>query len=707
MAARFTSFLVKVASRCNLDCDYCYVYRHTDQSWRHLPKVITESSIAAFAARLSAYLAAECIQRCVVIFHGGEPLLAGWKNLIGYAERIRAAIPNRHIDFGLQTNGLLLSAEAVRAFADSSIAVSLSLDGPEAANDRHRRTHKGRSSFRAVQNALDLLRSSPSVFAGVIAVIDADVAPDEVLGFFNEISPPKLDLLLPDANHLCPPPGSLLSRNRYEKWLIEAFDLWIDRYPELRIRTFEALLDSIAGLASGTDAFGLGDVSLLTIETDGTYHDLDVLKITKAGGTRLMGSVHDLDIAAVAACEAVARHRRLLRMEGLSSQCVRCPEVSVCGGGSVPHRYGRDGFEQPSVYCAELLALIRHARRRLQGEISGPSSSAKPLVVDFALSDFEKAECSLPTMTRLRSAAIDSQSRKLSSVVQQLADAEQHVETVERFLQLPEPQRKEIAGRPGTVAWCRCMSSPTGSSFAVDGTPLEADGHYLEFLLATVSGMSLEIASEDPWLRLPFGSAIRFETPSVVSEARPLAADAMDIIRAWRPALMEEIKLACSSIQFVQDPKAHPEKIVSFSDDSVPGALFISVRQGERLVNRYDLADSIIHEHRHQKLYLLERMVQLIEPNDLQVESPWREDLRPPSGLLHAIFVFTELRRFWSHVFDVGPSEIRPRARAQILDSDDRLARAFNTLDSCPLTPAGRQLADVLKSECSATLVPA
>ena len=48
---KLTSFLVKVASRCNLDCDYCYVYHHADQSWRAMPEVLSPGDREAFATR--------------------------------------------------------------------------------------------------------------------------------------------------------------------------------------------------------------------------------------------------------------------------------------------------------------------------------------------------------------------------------------------------------------------------------------------------------------------------------------------------------------------------------------------------------------------------------------------------------------------------------------------------------------------------------
>lgn len=172
----------------------------------------------------------------------------------------------------------------------------------------------------------------------------------------------------------------------------------------------------------------------------------------------------------------------------------------------------------------------------------------------------------------------------------------------------------------------------------------------------------------------------------------------MAIVKAWRPALASEMQVACTAIQFIRDPSADPRKIVSFSDNSVPGALYVSISQGDRLIDPYDLADSLIHEHRHQKLYLLERYSATVEHTSAHVVSPWREDLRPPSGLLHAVFVFVELRRFWLHVREHGPIEMNSRAINQISDTDQHLQQAFETLKECPLTDLGQHLVEVLRA---------
>src|SRR5947208_3268450 len=84
--------LVKLASRCNLACDYCYVYRHADQTWRSRPKVMSAEVIDHLAERIRRHTALYPIRQLGVVFHGGEPLLAG-PDLIDYAAARLTAAP--------------------------------------------------------------------------------------------------------------------------------------------------------------------------------------------------------------------------------------------------------------------------------------------------------------------------------------------------------------------------------------------------------------------------------------------------------------------------------------------------------------------------------------------------------------------------------------------------------------------------------------
>jgi uncharacterized protein len=710
-APKITSFLVKLASRCNLDCDYCYVYHHADQSWRVRPKFLSAAHKKAFCERLAAYVNEAQLNRCVVVLHGGEPLLAGVAPIVQFANDVRKAVgSSATVDIGLQTNGLLLTQEALTAFSAADITVSLSLDGPQDANDLHRKSRRGRSSFAKVLAALERLKEHPEIFAGVIAVIDPSVSPSRIFEFFDEHRPPKLDFLLPDGHHRRSPPGRDIDPDIYTNWLIAAFNLWFDRYPHLPVRTFEALLDAATGLQSGTDAFGYGDVSLITIETDGTYHDLDVFKIVGEGATQLAGSVEDTDISAIAGLPAIAAHRRLLQRDGLSVQCQTCSVVDICGGGSVPHRYGDDGYNQPSVYCAELLALISHVKRRLSAALK-LSSMGAPLPgmpsIDFARFELaEEGSAIIRELWRTSSAAAQA---GFTSAIRTIADAhDAYAEDAVALLQLPTNELNQLAERPGSIAWQRTLAKTRAGCtvYSVDGKQLVADGSYLAFLRErTSNGAPFEVGLPDQWLQLPFGDAIYFEQETVKDRAGPLLMEALRIIEEWRSNLAAEMRQVNRCIQFIRDPLAHPEKIVSFSDNTVPGALFVSVTQGDRLIDAHDLADSLIHEHRHQKLYLLERHYPMVETTSTKVVSPWREDLRPPSGLLHAVFVFVELRRFWEHLLQNGPSRIRARAISQLAETNANLMAAYETLGGCRLTEGGQALLGVLQRQPALDLV--
>lgn len=678
-----------------------------------MPRFLSAENRSAFAERLKVYAEEEMLSRCVIVFHGGEPLLAGADSLAAFAQELRSALaPTTAVDVGLQTNGLLLTDAALQILRDADIAVSLSLDGPRSVNDLHRTTKKGRSSFDRTVEALNRLCSMPKVFAGVIAVIDPKAAPSELFEFFSQYKIPKIDFLLPDSHHLRLPPGRDVVPDLYKNWLIEAFDTWFDKYSELPVRTFEALLDAAIGLPSGTDAFGFGDVSLITIETDGTYHDLDVLKVVKDGATALSGSVADMAISEVVSSPAIADHRKFLTKSGLHDDCQSCDVVEICGGGSLPHRYGPNGFNQPTVYCREMQSLIRHIQGRLKKELAptAPAVTSR-LPPDFNLSAFELAETGNSMLALLWEDAISKNKEALKETLGEIAKSSPEAQSsINSILRKSDDHLSRLASQPGTVAWRRAMDASLKGRVVhtVDGEALNPSPVYLDFLASKDMDdhSGLYVSDADLWLRAPFGSSIVFEDEDIVKRARPLVAQALEIVRAWRPALADEMEKICASIQFVRDPAAHPEKIVSFSDNTVPGALFVSVIQGSELIDPYDLADSLIHEHRHQKLYLLERFGPTVQNPKDKVVSPWREDLRPPSGLLHAVFVFVELRRFWEYVRDSGPTRLRNRAINQIQETDQNLTTGLRTLRECQLSGVGYSLVSLLeKARKSPTLV--
>ncbi|WP_328477245.1 FxsB family radical SAM/SPASM domain protein [Actinoplanes sp. NBC_00393] len=362
----FRQFIVKVHSRCNLSCDYCYVYHHVDQSWRDRPMVMSDRTISALADRIGEHAAAHVLDEIFVVLHGGEPLLAGPAAIENVIRSVRARVPDRtKVRVSLQTNGTLIDDAYIEVFNRHGVDVGVSIDGGRDAHDRHRRYADGRPSFGLVERGLSRLKAGGEIWTGLLHTIDLANDPIRTYEDLVGLGPPAIDLLLPLANWVYPPPGHDPVSTPYAEWLIAVFDRWFDApVRETGIRLFESIIMVILDGGSDTEAIGLDSPAAITVETDGSMEVTDALKTTAPGLGALGMSVHRDAFDRAARDPAVRATRRVA--ENLATGCQICPVRDVCGGGQFSHRFGPDGgFTHPSVYCRDLYRLITHIRRRL------------------------------------------------------------------------------------------------------------------------------------------------------------------------------------------------------------------------------------------------------------------------------------------------------------------------------------------------------
>lgn len=361
----FRQFILKVHSRCNLSCSYCYVYEMTDQGWRTLPKRMSDELADTAVERIAEHVREHGLTSVEAILHGGEPLLAGRDWLAKLAQTLHARVPAQ-VKVTVQTNGTLLDRRMLQTFKELGVRVGVSVDGDAEATARHRRYADGRNSYAAVTNGVQLLNSPGfgDCYAGLLCTIAVRNDPISTYEALLKFRPPAIDFLLPHANWDCPPPDS-----GYADWLIAIFERWYTApVQETSIRLFSELIQLVLGKPSGVDGLGTAASTLVVIDTDGAIKQLDSLSSAYPGAADT-----GLHITTYSLSEALIHPTTIARQIGtaaLPAECLACPALELCGGGLYPHRFRHgEGFRNPSVYCADLLRLTTHVRDRVRADV--------------------------------------------------------------------------------------------------------------------------------------------------------------------------------------------------------------------------------------------------------------------------------------------------------------------------------------------------
>ncbi|MEU2131689.1 FxsB family cyclophane-forming radical SAM/SPASM peptide maturase [Streptomyces sp. NPDC018352] len=373
----FNEFVLKVHGHCNLACDYCYIYRSGDESWRERPRAMSRETVARAAHRIAEHARTYALDRVHVVMHGGEPLLAGPAGIEHVAAAMTHALPApTSLSLGVQTNGTLLDKHFLEVFSRWNIKVGVSLDGTDADHNVHRRDRRGDGSMRRVVDGLALLTEDRTrkLFSGLLCTVDVTHDPLDTFRGLARYRPPAVDFLLPLGNWTRPPPHRSpdSTETPYADWLLQIFDHWFDA-PErpIGIRLFESIMGLLFGDDIPSESVGLAPCRTLVIETDGSLEQADSLKSVYPGAARLGLNIRDHPLSAALSHPAIAACQS--GHSALATECRSCPLVRICGGGQLAHRYrAGHSFSNPSVYSRDLQKLIHHIRARMVDALQEP-----------------------------------------------------------------------------------------------------------------------------------------------------------------------------------------------------------------------------------------------------------------------------------------------------------------------------------------------
>jgi uncharacterized protein len=369
-------FVLKVASRCNLNCSYCYVYNKGDSTWRTRPSIMPATVMTATVGRIRRYCESSGQTVAHVVFHGGEPCLVGATRLRSWCREMRdglRGVATPH--FSIQTNGTLVDREWIDLFRDEEMQVGVSIDGPAAIHDEFRVDHQGRGSHGTVEEGLRCLLAG-GLSPQVLSVIPLRGDGLRTYEYFRALGVRRINFLLPDYTHdtkrsavtrFGPTPVADFLMPIVERWCLTDWE-------ETEVALFRQIAELILGGSSGSDQFGNEPLGIVCVEANGDIEGLDVLRVCGDGTAAVGLSVLRDDFEQIA--NASELHGRAI-FEGLRlpSACVDCPERDTCGGGYLPHRFSMErGFDNASIWCADILQLFGKMRALLAVSVAESAS---------------------------------------------------------------------------------------------------------------------------------------------------------------------------------------------------------------------------------------------------------------------------------------------------------------------------------------------
>lgn len=362
------TILIKVASRCNINCTYCYVYHMGDDNWSRQSKFMCEETIEAMCEQL--YHLSQAQQKLFsIVLHGGEPFLMGAKRLKELLAKLRAVLPFAY-PISIQSNGILINNEILDICSQFGASVAVSIDGPKEIHDKMRVGHKAEGTFDAVMRGIKVLQShhdSKFLNAGLLAVIDPESDPIEVYTFFKALSAPSVDFLYRDGNFDRLPFGKrTVTSVEYGEWMTALLNIYLSDNDPLPIRIIDDMMKVLLGGFSSKEGMGVTDFGIIIIDTDGTIMKNDTLKSSYNGADSFDNPINikDRNLLDFLASSAFAEYRSMQRPK--NQNCLNCPNLNLCGGGMILHRWSTvNGFENPSIYCSDQIYFIGNMKKTL------------------------------------------------------------------------------------------------------------------------------------------------------------------------------------------------------------------------------------------------------------------------------------------------------------------------------------------------------
>lgn len=311
---------------CNLDCRYCYLpgreqkHRISLDTIRTTCDKLVESNLVAPSVS--------------VIWHAGEPLAAPVAFYEEALSIIRDRFAGRRIIHKFQTNGTLVDAGWVDLFRRWDVRIGVSIDGPRAFHDAHRRYRSGHGSFDRTLEGFRLLQSAGLDPSAICVLTENSLGkPDELFAFFEDLGVIQIAFIVEEAIGIHG--GVTLAPSDFERFLLRYWQLVREGHSRQWVRELTTGLRYVFGRSPDARS-EVTPVRILVVGHDGGVGTLspELFGCTHPQfGQLVYGNIHD-----DCPLEALASNSKLRSVlasidKGIKACRASCGYFEICKGG--------------------------------------------------------------------------------------------------------------------------------------------------------------------------------------------------------------------------------------------------------------------------------------------------------------------------------------------------------------------------------------
>ena len=372
-ARRIFGTMVKPAgSACNLDCAYCYYLDKAAIYGGREPRM----DFDLLERYIQQYIEGTDADTVTFVWHGGEPLIAGYDWFVRAVELQQRYAAGKRIVNTLQTNGTLVDERWCDIFRANNFLIGVSLDGPQDIHDAFRRDRLGKGTFDRVMETVDMMRRH-GVEYNILATINARSAGRgaEVYRFLRSVTdfiqflPVSEHVIMEQGAtrpHIVPPategavpaPWSI-SAAAFGEFMCDVFDVWVrEDVGRCFVQLFDATLANWVGEAPGVCTLSKNCGHAGALEFNGDLYACDHFVFPEYK----LGNILETPLT-----ELMRGPRQTAfgdaKLRALPTQCRRCRYLFACNGECPRNRFERTREGEPGLnyLCKGYQRFFRHA----------------------------------------------------------------------------------------------------------------------------------------------------------------------------------------------------------------------------------------------------------------------------------------------------------------------------------------------------------